>query len=89
MIDTAGQYSLFPDMCPHCQMSTGGLHEFGCSNYGRDMLQEALDSLKGETVKGIWRGACHSCNGVSSVVGRIGEDGLCDWCRKSGRTAWW
>jgi len=37
----------------------------------------------------IWKGCCHSCNRAVSVAGPIGDDGLCDECRKKGLTPWW
>ena len=32
----------------------------------------------------IWKGCCHSCNRATSVAGVIGDDGLCDFCRRKG-----
>ena len=30
MIDTAGQYHPFSDMCAYCEMNTGGQHQLNC-----------------------------------------------------------
>ncbi len=37
------------------------------------------------SIKNIWKGCCHWCNRAPSVAGKIGDDGLCDMCRKNGR----
>jgi len=39
--------------------------------------------------KSNWKGCCHWCNRAPSVAGEIGDDGLCEWCRKNGRQAVW
>ena len=32
-----------------------------------------------------WKGCCHWCHRSKSVAGKIGNDGLCDYCRENGR----
>lgn len=39
MIDTAGQYHPFFDMCGYCQMSTGGQHEVHCPIFQKQMRE--------------------------------------------------
>ena len=36
-----------------------------------------------------WKGCCHWCNRVIFVAGEIGNDGLCEFCRRNGRRATW
>lgn len=40
MIDTAGQYHPFIDMCGYCALSTGGLHQLNCPLSQPFLLQE-------------------------------------------------
>jgi hypothetical protein len=36
-----------------------------------------------------WKGCCHHCGRGTSVAGPIGDDGLCEFCRRNGRVATW
>ena len=36
-----------------------------------------------------WKDCCHYCNRAKNIVGAIGNDGLCDFCRNNGRRASW
>ena len=32
----------------------------------------------------IWKGCCNSCSRATSIAGVIGDDGLCNYCRRKG-----
>ena len=53
------------------------------AGYARAMTKE--ENKKPHTP--IWYTCCHWCNRGTSIAGKIGNDGLCSFCRKKGRIA--
>lgn len=50
--DTAGNTTIVADYCPHCSLSTGGLHQAGCpcadKIEGTTMTKESLFCIHGQ-----------------------------------------
>ena len=46
-----------------------------------------VDMIDNHTHTPIWYTSCHWCNRGTSIAGKIGNDGLCGFCRKNKRIA--
>lgn len=46
MIDTAGQYHPFIDMCAFCEIDTGGNHQDWCPCYPHTVIDEVIPDEK-------------------------------------------
>ena len=70
-------------------MDTGKLGSFKKEIYtGGERMKKIKERTQNEKIS-LWKGCCHYCNRGRSIAGKIGNDGLCSFCRENGRIATW